>query len=80
MVASCLAVMENGPENLGVEEKGATAVVKEDETNLLTQYGVERKSDGFIYWKSDSSDHPRRWSSSRKLFDTSIIIILEFYT
>ncbi|OAQ74123.1 hypothetical protein VFPPC_15419 [Pochonia chlamydosporia 170] len=57
-----------------------TVVEAEDESILLAQYGVERRSDGFIYWRRDSSHHPRNWSSTRKLFDTSVIVLLEFYT
>ncbi|KND86755.1 putative transporter [Tolypocladium ophioglossoides CBS 100239] len=61
------------------EERGVMAVAV-DEASQLRAYGVERRHDGLIYWKSDSTDHPRNWSTVRKVFDTAVIIALEFYT
>jgi hypothetical protein len=46
----------------------------------LAQHGLERLPSGYIQWQKDSIDHPRNWSYPRKLYDTSIIIFLEFYT
>ena len=46
----------------------------------LLAFGLERRGDGLIYWRRDSADHPRNWSTWRKTFDTTIIILLEFYT
>jgi hypothetical protein len=46
----------------------------------LTAAGLERRSNHVVYWRPDSEGHPRNWSSRRKIFDTTIIILLEFYT
>lgn len=46
----------------------------------LTAAGLERRSDNLVYWRPDSEDHPRNWSPGRKIFDTTVIILLEFYT
>ena len=54
--------------------------VRRDERQQLLEYGLERRADGLIYWDSGSKDHPRNWSMWRKVFDTTIIILLEFYT
>ncbi|ORY68509.1 major facilitator superfamily transporter [Pseudomassariella vexata] len=54
-------------------------VSKVDEADQLASIGLERDADGFIRWRSDSPDHPRNWSTNRKIFDTVIIIFLEFY-
>ncbi len=50
------------------------------EQEILANFGLERKSDGLVYWQAGSPDHPRNWSSRRKAFDTTVIILLEFYT
>lgn len=47
---------------------------------VLTEYGLTTKQDGTVCWRPDSPDHPRNWSTARKTFDTTIIILLEFYT
>jgi hypothetical protein len=50
-----------------------------DEAKLAAA-GLERRRDNLIYWRSDCKDHPRNWSARRKVFDTTVIILLEFYT
>ncbi|KAL8371126.1 hypothetical protein RB595_001125 [Gaeumannomyces hyphopodioides] len=52
----------------------------EDSSTVLAEYGLATKQDGTVCWKPDSPDHPRNWSTARKTFDTTIIILLEFYT
>jgi hypothetical protein len=37
-------------------------------------------SDGYIRWLKDSKDHPRNWTVLRKTNDTSLVMLLEFYT
>ncbi|KAI9663138.1 MAG: hypothetical protein M1821_008186 [Bathelium mastoideum] len=50
----------------------------------LAEYGTQRSgstsTSSSITWRRDSCDHPRNWSSTRKLYDTTVIILLEFYT
>lgn len=50
------------------------------EAELLLGLGVEKRPDGLVHWRSDSKDHPRNWSARRKAFDTTVIILFEFYT
>ncbi|CCF47866.1 major facilitator superfamily transporter [Colletotrichum higginsianum] len=61
-------------------EKSTFATVETDETAILARYGVERRSDGLINWKRDCKTHPRNWSTRRKMFDTTVIVLFELYT
>lgn len=61
-----------------IERFGKTEVIDHD-LHLLA-LGVEVGPDGFIQWASGSNDHPRNWSRGRKTFDTTVIILFEFYT
>ncbi|OHW92338.1 MFS multidrug transporter [Colletotrichum incanum] len=61
-------------------EKSTYAVAQADETATLAQYGVERRADGLVNWQRDCKAHPRNWSTRRKTFDTSVIILFELYT
>ncbi|GKT83453.1 MFS multidrug transporter [Colletotrichum tofieldiae] len=60
-------------------EKSTYTVVEADETATLAQYGVERRADGLINWQRDCKTHPRNWSTRRKTFDTTVIILFELY-
>jgi hypothetical protein len=55
-------------------------MTKTEESDLLANYGLKRRSDGYLVWRHDSEDHPRNWSYRKKAFDTAVIILLEFYT
>ncbi|KAI9699244.1 MAG: hypothetical protein M1820_007216 [Bogoriella megaspora] len=46
----------------------------------LAEHGIQRDASNNVTWRRDSKDHPRNWSTSRKLYDTSVIILLELYT
>lgn len=48
--------------------------------DVLASYGLLRDSDGFIGWERNSEEHPRNWTTRRKIYDTVLIILLEFYT
>lgn len=54
----------------------ATTVTQEQ----LDRYGLEVDSAGYIGWRNDSRDHPRNWPMWRKIYEISLVIILEFYT
>ncbi|GKT54960.1 MFS multidrug transporter [Colletotrichum tofieldiae] len=58
-------------------EKSTYTVVEADETATLAQYGVERRADGLINWQRDCKTHPRNWSTRRKTFDTTVIILYQ---
>jgi hypothetical protein len=64
----------------GSEKNPARAPLHEDDADLLARYGLSRDAEGLVCWKADSPDHPRNWSTARKTFDTTVIILLEFYT
>lgn len=44
---------------------------------LLLDQGLRLEDDGVVRWKTDTSGHPRQWPQARKLYDTTVIIILE---
>lgn len=52
----------------------------QNDIEVLASYGLLRDANGFIGWRKDSNEHPRNWSARRKLYDTTIIILLELYT
>ncbi|KAK0651001.1 major facilitator superfamily transporter [Cercophora newfieldiana] len=49
------------------------------DTYHLAKHSLQRGADGLITWQRSHKDHPRNWSTARKVFDTSIIIFLEFF-
>ncbi|KAK7459102.1 major facilitator superfamily transporter [Colletotrichum acutatum] len=51
-----------------------------DENAVLARYGLERRADGFVNWQRDCVTHPRNWTTRRKAFDTTVIILFELYT
>ncbi|CAI6339323.1 unnamed protein product [Periconia digitata] len=65
-----------------VYQKNASnvVVIKVDEEADLAQYGLRRGIDGLVIWQSDCKTHPRNWSTKRKTFDTTVIILFELYT
>lgn len=70
---------ENTPTNDKAFVQVGESVILEDTPHLLA-LGVEKRPDGFIHWINGSLDHPRNWTARRKAFDTSVIILFEFYT
>lgn len=50
------------------------------EVDVLASYGLFRDTAGLIGWETGSKEHPRNWSTRRKVYDTTLIIILELYT
>ncbi|RAL02525.1 putative MFS multidrug transporter [Aspergillus ibericus CBS 121593] len=54
---------------------------KETLLTLLPQYGLKLAPDGLhIQWALGNRRHPRNWSLRRKVYDTALIIFLEFFT
>ncbi|RAK94073.1 MFS multidrug transporter [Aspergillus costaricaensis CBS 115574] len=54
---------------------------KETLLALLPQYGLKLAPDGVhIQWALGNCRHPRNWSLRRKVYDTTLIIFLEFFT
>jgi len=46
----------------------------------LQKRGFQTDGFGVVTWLEDSKAHPRRWPLTRKVFDSAIICILEFFT
>lgn len=46
----------------------------------LESYGLILSSDGYVRWNNNNPDHPRNWPTGRKVYDTAVIIFLEFIT
>ncbi|CAG8961535.1 hypothetical protein HYFRA_00013953 [Hymenoscyphus fraxineus] len=46
----------------------------------LSDLGLELDSEGIVRWERSNKLHPRNWSLSRKLYDISLIVILDFAT
>lgn len=52
----------------------------QDDAEVLASYGLLRDANGVIGWRKESEEHPRNWRARRKVYDTTIIILLELYT
>lgn len=47
----------------------------------LAQNGLRVAADGYhIQWAAGNPSHPRNWPISRKIYDISLLIFLEFFT
>lgn len=44
----------------------------------LEKYGMSVEGDGLVSWHAGSQGHPRAWSLGRKIYDTTVIIAVEF--
>lgn len=54
--------------------------VPDEVVELLDTWQLEVDDNFVVQWRPDSITHPRNWPMSRKLYDTAIICILEFFT
>lgn len=46
----------------------------------LVEHGLTVCKDGFVRWNQGSPAHPRNWKQWRKVYDTAVILFLEFLT
>ncbi|KAJ5103441.1 hypothetical protein N7532_003970 [Penicillium argentinense] len=54
---------------------------KENAQFVLEEYGLEYTPDGkFVRWSVSNKKHPRNWHIPRKIYDSSLIIFLDFFT
>ncbi|KUM55642.1 hypothetical protein ACN42_g11605 [Penicillium freii] len=60
----------------------ATPQTRLEVGHALEIQGLKRTGDekNLVGWAAMNPRHPRNWSNSRKVYDVSILIILEFYT
>lgn len=47
-------------------------------SDALTAKGLTVDSTGIVRWAADSTAHPRHWPFERKIYDTAVIVLLEF--
>jgi hypothetical protein len=47
---------------------------------VLEELGLKLVEDGYVKWRPDASAHPRNWTSSRKAFDTGLVLLLDLFT
>ncbi|KAK2616601.1 hypothetical protein QQS21_000424 [Conoideocrella luteorostrata] len=48
---------------------------------LLDEQGLEYTTDGkYIRWSISNKNHPRNWPMTRKVYDSSVVIFLDFFT
>lgn len=51
-----------------------------DTEKRISEAGLQRTKSNRIQWNKQHEEYPRNWPIKRKVFDTSIIVFLEFYT
>ncbi|KAI9042101.1 MFS multidrug transporter [Aspergillus affinis] len=48
--------------------------------NCVFEHGLDFTADGrFVCWGCDNKKHPRNWRSARKIYDTAMILFLDFF-
>ncbi|KAL8836741.1 MAG: hypothetical protein Q9170_002805 [Blastenia crenularia] len=55
------------------------ASLPHDAYEVLHEHGLELV-DAFVTWKTGNKNHPRNWSTKRKVYDTAIMLFLQFFT
>jgi hypothetical protein len=53
---------------------------QDDTEKQVSEAGLQRTKSSRIQWNKQHEEYPRNWPIKRKVFDTSIIVFLEFYT
>jgi hypothetical protein len=46
----------------------------------LNSLGLRLEGFDHVKWRRDAAVHPRNWSTARKTFDTSLILLLDLFT
>jgi hypothetical protein len=46
----------------------------------LNSLGLRLEGVDHVKWRRDAAVHPRNWSTARKTFDTSLILLLDLFT
>lgn len=47
---------------------------------ILEDLGLMLAVDDYVKWRTDASAHPRNWTSTRKAFDTGLVLLLDLFT
>jgi hypothetical protein len=53
---------------------------QDDTEKQLSEAGLQRTRSNRVQWDKKHEEYPRNWPIKRKVFDTSIVVFLEFYT
>ena len=53
---------------------------QKDTESQISEAGLQRTKSNRVQWNKQDTEYPRNWPTRRKVFDTSIIVFLEFYT
>jgi hypothetical protein len=64
-------------------ERGSTSGSGHDfasQKDALVAEGFVVTCDGKVTWTKDHHLHPRKWPLRRKIYDTGVMFILEFFT
>jgi hypothetical protein len=61
--------------SIEIEQQANPEVAK-----VLEELGLKLVEDGYVKWRPDASAHPRNWTSSRKAFDTGLVLLLDLFT
>lgn len=57
------------------------AVQESSVQSVLEEYELELTADGkHVRWSASNRRHPRNWSTSRKIYDTTLITFLDLFT
>jgi hypothetical protein len=54
--------------------------VNPEVAKVLEELGLRLVEDGYVKWRPDASAHPRNWTTSRKAFDTGLVLLLDLFT
>jgi hypothetical protein len=46
----------------------------------IKPYGLLLTEEGYIRWDNQNPTHPRNWGASKKIYNSIIILLLEFVT
>jgi len=46
----------------------------------IQEKGLVLNQDGYIQWYPRNPKHPRNWTGKRKVYNTAVILLLEFIT
>lgn len=54
--------------------------VPDPSPEILENLGLKIVGNDYVKWRDDASFHPRNWSSSRKTYDASLVLLLDLFT
>ncbi|CZR53513.1 related to MFS multidrug transporter [Phialocephala subalpina] len=70
--------MEKGHE--GADSISTRCTLSETTSKHFESLGLRLIEDGYVKWREDATFHPRNWSTARKAFDVSLVLLLDLFT